>query len=512
MSHRAEFPRSEVSSARWRLWSQARSLLPVLAPFLVSVIFVVCYCGPNIPRGISCFVRTHLRLASGPQTRSELGSEGRRIFYPYELGGQISRIVQRNCGNPPRWWSLDFWVNPDAQCRVSIENLPSAGTRDGLTRLFKSEVDPLHVDLAIVQDGLIVDGDLDRLNQAEPDRIQALIPLYRSVFCAFVRKETTYRNFTDLKAHKARIYVGQEGSGTRYLSLRILSQLGIRFEDAHPNWSAGQTARAMTAEGSDGDQIEVALVLDKLDCGVIRSYVESGRFEMLSIDGIDDLLRDDDVFRASTSIRPITLVRGSLSEKNAQPSRRISTLESRTILACSADLSNSEAYQITRIVNEHFRELGLGTEATAAVSQADPGGSFDYPIHEGASRYYRHGRSAETFPYQVLVVAIGASIALTVYWQSLMLKRRADRLIRRIDVLFKPLQLDPERRSYNLHAFKIRAILHYKEGRLNKEGYDRINEYINTFNTIVEHRQVELASDGLASGVRSRHRRTTRGG
>ena len=106
------------------LWSGARSMAPLLAPFLVSVVFILCYCGANICRGLACIARADLKLASGPGDPARARRQGRRTFYPYELGEQIGRVIRRNCGDCPRWWSLDFWVNPDAQDRVTVKNLP----------------------------------------------------------------------------------------------------------------------------------------------------------------------------------------------------------------------------------------------------------------------------------------------------------------------------------------------------------------------------------------------------
>jgi len=161
------------------LWTWIKAVAPLLAPFVVSLVFILGFCGPNLRRGLACITDSRLRMASGPKTRGELGAEGKRIFYLYELGEQISRVIHRNCGDRPRWWSLDFWVNPDAQNRVAVQNLPSSGTRDGIVRLFKDPKDPAHVDLAILQDGLIADGELTGLNQSDPDQIQASVHLYR---------------------------------------------------------------------------------------------------------------------------------------------------------------------------------------------------------------------------------------------------------------------------------------------------------------------------------------------
>ena len=494
----------ESTGRRWNqphlaLWSWVWAVAPLLAPFVISLVFILCYCGTNLHRGLACIVDSRLRMASGPKTRSELGVEGKRVFYPYELGEQIARVIHRNCGERPRWWSLDFWVNPDAQNNVTVKNLPSFGTRDGIVRLFKNLKDPDHVDLAILQDGLIIDGELAGLNQAEPDQIQALVHLYKSVFCVFARRDAAYKSFHEMRGHPVRAYLGQTGSGARYLTHRVLGHYELESLDVHPDWSPDRVARAMTSDTPEGREFDLAFVLDKMDSGVVRAFVDSGHFDLVSVDGVDDLFRSVDMLRASTTTKAITLGKGSLSEQNAVPSREATSIETQTILACSADLPDWDAYRVTRTLNEHFKELGLGSETPAQVPQADPGSSFDYPIHNGAARYYRMGVASESFPYQVLVVAIGASVAMITYWNTLAFKRRADRLTRRVDDILLVHHDDPERIARELGAVKVRAVLSYKEGRLNKEGYERVHEYVTMFHKVMEDRVSGLVFSGNAS-------------
>ena len=184
-------------------------------------------------------------------------------------------MIQRNRGERPRWWSLDYWVNPDAQNRVSVENRPSAGTRDNIVGLFKPRRDRGHLDLA-----------------------------------------------TD--------------------------------------WASDKTAQALTSDFKEGaGDFDVAFVVDEPDSGVVRAIVESGHYDLLSLDGADDLFHDDVVFRTSTTMRPLVLEAGSLSSEKVTPSCKVITIESQTILACSADLPDWNAYQVG-VLDEHFRELAWG--------------------------------------------------------------------------------------------------------------------------------------------------------
>ena len=136
-----------------RTWAEtgARPLLPLLGPFLVSLVFILLYCGPNVSRGLACLMRSHLLLASGPRSRAELGADGSKTFSTHHLGTRVMQVVQKYCSRCPAWWSLDFWVDPDPHDVVSVENLPSNGTEDSVRRLLARRADPDRVDLAILR-------------------------------------------------------------------------------------------------------------------------------------------------------------------------------------------------------------------------------------------------------------------------------------------------------------------------------------------------------------------------
>jgi TRAP-type uncharacterized transport system substrate-binding protein len=465
---------------RNRAATGVRPLLPLLGPFFVSLVFILLYCGPNVPRGLACLMRSHLLLASGPRSRPELGPDVSKTFYIHHLGGRISQVVQKYCSRRPCWWSLDFWVDPDPHDVVSVENLPSNGTEDGVRRLLARRGDPDRVDLAILQDGLIADGAFPRPGDGEGGRIRSLVLLHRSVLCVFARKGRPVTRLGDLQKRKARVYSGQMGSGARRLAQKVLAHFQVDYQDACPDRSPDEVARAMTGGGEswEGEPIDVAFVLDKLDSGVIRTFAQSGRFDLVSVEGAEDLFCNDDLFRSSSTIRPVVLLKATLSKAGDLPSRDVTTIETQTVLASSSDLPDWDAYQVTRTLIEHSKELGLGPEPAEPVSPWDPGASFDYPVHPGAVRYYRHQERVESFPYQVLVVAIGASIALVVYWQSLVMKWRADRVAERVDAALLHHHEDPPLVLRRLNAAKLRAVILYKEGRINKEGFERVCEHV----------------------------------
>jgi TRAP-type uncharacterized transport system substrate-binding protein len=409
----------------------------------------------------------------------------RRSFSRYRLGDRIARVVGQACARRPPWWSLDFWVDPDPHNLVSIANVPTAGTEDALRRLLVPKRSPGHVDLAIVQDGLVDEGPSSPAGEPASTRLRSLVPLYWSVLCAFVPKEGKYHSLDDLRASKARIYVGQEGSGARILSRRLLDLAGIRYVDCEPAWTADSVVRTMT-ENDGSRQFDAAFVLAKPGSDVLRRFAESGRFELIPLDDADDLIRGDESLQGLTTLRPVLVSASSLSPIHHFPARDVVTLETQTILACTSELPDRDAFQVTRVLCEHFKELGIGSEPGDIVFQPDPSEAFDFPLHDGAARYYRRESKAEAFPYPVLVVAIGASVALFAFWHSHVQKWRADRLARAVDESLVRNQDRPDELSHQLAAARFQAVILFKDGLINKEGFERISEHLKVLQSLCE--------------------------
>jgi hypothetical protein len=242
----------------------------------------------------------------------------------------------------------------------------------------------------------------------------------------------------------------------------------------------------MAEGGGAVGPVDVAFVLDRLDSGAVRKFVESGRFDLISLEEAEDLFRSEEALRPGTAIRPVVLPKGALSQAGNLPPRDVPTVEAQVVLACSSDLPDWDAYQATRTLVEHARELGLGAEPAEPVASPDPGVFFDYPVHPGAMRYYQQRERAESFPYSVLVVAIGASVALVVYWQGLVMKWRADRVAERVDAALLDHHDDPALVLRRLNAARLRAVILYKDGRINKEGFERICEHVRVLAELFE--------------------------
>ncbi len=465
-------------------WTSARmfrarveSLLPVLAPFSVAAAFVLFYCGPNVPRGLACLRTSYLCLASGPENRGTVDFGNGSNFYAFDLGEDIRRVIHKHCGKGAPWWSLDYWAFPDSFDRIAIEHRPSPGTVAAIENLFRDSKDRERIDFAVVQDGLIIDGEMQQLNKGRPDEILALVPLYKSILYVFAKRGGPYQTLSDLQGRNVRAYLGQLGSGSRNLVGKILTHFGIDCIDAHPDWTPSEVARAFTADKDMANDMEIAFFLDRIDSGVAREVINDGRYDLLSLEGVEDLFHNGASLAGRGTMRKVILPRAALSEAKTIPRKEVTTIETQAILACSADLPDWDAYQVARTLTEQSKELRLGSDVSAWVSEQNPGRGFDYPLHAGAERFYRHGK-VEPFPYNTLVVAIGASVALLLYWNSHVVKRRADRLTREVDLILSNGDISILECRALFENIKLRALNLFKDGRINKEGYERVMEYV----------------------------------
>jgi hypothetical protein len=186
------------------------------------------------------------------------------------------------------------------------------------------------------------------VGENETDEIQALVPLYKSVLCAFARRGTPFKKLKDLRDREVRAYLGQRGSGSRYLVDKILLDLGIRCIDVHSDWTPRRVAETMSRSSEEQD-FDVAFVLDKLDSGVVRTIVDGGKHDLMTLDTIEDLFHPGAPLAGRRSVRKVSLQPSSLSEVHSVPNCEVATIESQTILACTATLADWHAYQSDRI-------------------------------------------------------------------------------------------------------------------------------------------------------------------
>ena len=171
----------------------------------------------------------------------------------------------------------------------------------------------------------------------------------------------------------------------------------------------------------------------------------------------------------------------------------VTSIETQTILACSADLADWDAYRVTRTLNEHFKELGLGAETRRRCRRRTPAAASTIRSTTELPGTTA-GATSESFPYQVLVVAIGASVAMIAYWNTLALSGVPTASPAGSTASSRFTMTTPSESPAKLGAVKVRAVLRYKEGRLNKEGYERVNEYVDMFHKVMEDRVSGLIS------------------
>jgi hypothetical protein len=429
---------------------------------VVSAGFILLYCGPNLPRALSCLSHTPLVLATDPDSPRPIDPDGWRTPSGFEIGDRVRRVAAERAGPAARAWSLDFWNDPDAYGPVLIRNTPS-DRDDALRRLLRRDGSPGAADLAIVTDGL-EPGD---------GQARALAVLYRQWLLAFVRRDDRRKTLRDLRGGRVRVYFGP-ATASRAVATRLLEQFGVEHEEVCAGWEPARVAAAMAA----GHTADLAFVLDRPEAECVRAFVVVGALDLLSLDGVGDALLDDTRYRPGATVRPCRLTAGALSDGGGCPSREVLTLEAQAILAGTARLSDLDAYRIARALTEHHAELGLGPVPPDAAGGHDPAAVFGYTPHEGAARYYRDGRRPDRFPYPVLVVAVGASIALVNYWASVRRSWNDDRQVARVDALIASEREDAEALAELAGHLLAETVTLYKQGAISKDGVDRVREYL----------------------------------
>jgi hypothetical protein len=94
---------------------------------------------------------------------------------------------------------------------------------------------------------------------------------------------------------------------------------------------------------------------------------------------------------------------------------------------------------------------------------------------------------AETFPYHVLIIAIGVSITLVSYIHVEFQKARTTRLIGRIDGAIKEYyhDLDPVKAEQRRKAVGFAAARAYTSGAVGRDSYLMISEHLGRMRELV---------------------------
>ena len=488
-----------------------------LAPFALLAALVLVYIAGFYVLAMP-FCNHQLTLSTGlPGTRGELDCV------------KLADVIEEHSRDDRDVWSTNsqsyYYVR-----NFKIKSDPSYGS--------VANAQNLHAklsNLAVVQDGLIGNDVLGSAPGHDPasrrdSEIRSLYHLGQSYLYVVIRKadREKYRKIDDFTPG-TKVYTGPTGSAARLVAERVLHfyQPGCIKDtsapedqspsEAQPGRSPCEVIASMAGELAlpPEEMFDAAFILGnphvKLEETPRPTGATSKEEEALE-SCKDDIVRYVAEHQDRLAILPIDrakglawtfhfldaveVPRGSYPTRRAFPDAAIETVATNTILACRADLPAHQAYQIVRTLDHHQNKLaGVYGEPTP-IPAANPQEKFKYRLHDGALPYYSQEPDGDYITLAHLLGTLGVCFTAAVYFNNASIKRRVDLIARDIKSVFeeqgiatKPESSDESsddrdakanvrKAIYRLETIKRKALIEYREGVIDKEGYERIKECV----------------------------------
>ena len=244
-----------------------------------------------------------------------------------------------------------------------VELRESAGSAENLAWL-RSDTG---VDVAFVQSGL-AEGEDD-------GAVLALGSLYLEPLWLFVRTDLEFSSVSDLAG--ARVSIGEEGSGSRAVAIRLLSAHGYG-EDAASFLALPQAD--LVASLASGD-IDAAFVVGAPTSDIINELVSSDAARLVS------LRRSEAYARRYGYLKSVELPAGVLDLERDLPPEDIHTVATTAMLLARSDLHPSLVDLLLIAAADIHGDHGLLAEQGTFPSPR----YVDFPLSDDAERHFRRG-------------------------------------------------------------------------------------------------------------------------
>ncbi|MEE9337775.1 MAG: TAXI family TRAP transporter solute-binding subunit [Methylococcaceae bacterium] len=243
---------------------------------------------------------------------------------------------------------------------IELEILNSSGSKENIKRLLDKQAD-----VAFIQGGT---GN-------DEGSLQSLGSLYYEPLWIFLRKDIDVEKITDLSG--LRIAIGQEGSGTRVLSTKLLNLNHINERSAQLlplSSSDAATALAMA-------KCDAAMMVASSDSEIVQQLLHNEKVKLL------ELTRADAYTRLFPYLSKITLSEGIVDLEKNFPSRSINLLAPSANLVVNKDFNSALIVLLLRAADLIHNDKSL----FSAEGDFPSVNSTAYPINEVAERFHTVG-------------------------------------------------------------------------------------------------------------------------
>lgn len=251
---------------------------------------------------------------------------------------------------------------------ITLTIQTTAGSVEALQLLRENKVD-----VAFIQGGIAE-------NEAAIEKLRSIASLFYEPLWAFTRKGLDNKA-CDLESLKGkRIAIGEEGSGTRALSTRLLNDNGIQPNNTDLSNLSGEEAVSQLETG----KLDAAFFVTAPTSTLITKLTQNPDIHILNFQ------RHADAYtRHYRFLDALQLGEGSLNLKNNIPSRKITLLTTTAALVVNDSVHADHVRLLTREALRIHHKPGLLEEPWQFPSRYH----LEIPIHPDADSYLTNGPS-----------------------------------------------------------------------------------------------------------------------
>ena len=205
------------------------------------------------------------------------------------------------------------------------------------------------------------------------DKLRAIAAIYPNYVQIVASKDSGIASFSDLKGKS--LSVGAPKSGTEFNARAIFSALGMSYDDL------GKTEYLPFGESVElikNRQLDATLQSAGLGVASIKDLATSLPITVVAVPA-------EVAEKLGAPFQAATIPAGTYEGQTED----VPTLAITNILVTSSDVSDEEAYQMTKQLFEHLDDMVAAHNAAKAIKLENGNKGLPIPLHPGAERYYK---------------------------------------------------------------------------------------------------------------------------
>lgn len=258
---------------------------------------------------------------------------------------------------------------------VKVNILTSAGSVENMKLLKENKAD-----IAFVQNGIAAEEKVKNL--------EALASIYYEPLWVFYKHDSYTMDYV-IQLISKKIAIGEIGSGTRDLALKILSDNGIDNTNSELLDISSSNAKQMLLD----NEIDALFAVTSHNSQVVKELLANPKINVLSFK------RAKAYSRKYPFLEALTLYEGTLDLYKNLPDENINLLSTTATLVANKNISN----ELIRLLLKKVKQVHKKKDLFARPNQFPNTNNMQLETNEEAQRYFKYGDTwlEKIFPYWI---------------------------------------------------------------------------------------------------------------